>query len=113
MINRILFILTVVKLAMTLYQRRYNLNGGVKRMASFCQSLFLIVLYGAMSGLKLKGLDTLFIYGVLAVFLAIGILFRKRLFPYKCRCVKCGKSLNIKQILFIDSHLCNQCVIKD
>lgn len=109
LLYRFVFTLLIVRLAVTLYQRRYNLNGGIKRMAGLYQSLVLGALYGVVSAIRVKGLGDQYIYGAILFVVVLFILLRKRFFPYKSKCNRCGKSLKISKILFIDSQLCSQC----
>ncbi len=99
----------MVKLLMTLYQRRYNNTGGSKRIASLLQSLLIGALYVAISVVRLKGLPSPIIYISIILVPIVGVIFRKQLFPYKTECSECGSKLKIDQILFKDSEICSQC----
>ncbi len=44
--------------------------------------------------------------------LVLGIVFRRVVFPYKGRCVHCGKRLSITEFLFNDDHICHACYEK-
>ena len=44
-----------------------------------------------------------------AVLLALGIMFRSTVFPYRTHCVHCGKALSISEFLSMDAHLCASC----
>ena len=44
-----------------------------------------------------------------AVLLALGIMFRKTVFPFRTHCVNCGKALSISEFLSMDEHLCAVC----
>lgn len=94
---------------MTLYQRRYNLNGGKKRMASLMQSVLIGFLYVIITVVRVKNISETVVYVTIIAVLVAGFIGRKRLFPYSGKCRSCGKKLKIDQILFIDSQLCDQC----
>lgn len=109
LIHRVVFILLILKLLMTMYQRKFNDTGGKKRILSLYQSLYIGVLYIALSGIIANGYSLNFVYIALFVTIIVGILLRKVLFPYKLKCEICQKKLNITQILFIDSKKCLNC----
>ncbi len=47
-----------------------------------------------------------------AVLLALGVVFRRVVFPYRGRCAHCGKRLSITEFLFNDDHFCHACYEK-
>lgn len=104
-----LFILLILKLTMTLYQRRFNEVGGQKRMVSLYQSLILGVLYIVFSIVISKSLSPIIVYLSLLGTVFLCIVVRRTLFPYVTKCEKCQKHLGIQQILFIDSEICPVC----
>lgn len=106
---RAVFVLLIFKLLMTLYQRRFNQNGGMKRMASLQQSVLIGFLYAVITVVRSKGVSEVVIYAATIAVVIVGFLRREKLFPYKTRCISCNKRLKITQILFIDSQLCQQC----
>lgn len=112
-VYRVVFYTLILKLLMTLYQRKFNETGGLKRMVSLYHCLIIGALYGILSGIRVKSLPDFYIYIAIVVCLVVFGLFRKKLFPYMLNCSECGKRLKISQILFIDSQLCNQCNLKD
>ncbi len=109
LIHRAVFILLIFKLLMTMYQRKFNETGGKKRIVSLYQSLYLGVLYIAISGIMARGLSLNLVYIAVIITIIGGILLRKKLFPYSSKCEICQKKLNITQILFIDSKKCPNC----
>lgn len=108
-IYRGVFILLILKLFMTMYQRKFNETGTIKRLVSLYQSMIIGVLYLSISIIKARVLSENFIYVSLLLFIVILVLFRKILFPYHSICEKCHKKLKISQILFIDSQKCSIC----
>lgn len=110
-IYRVVFYILLLKLTMTLYQRRFNNVGGNKRLASLYQSVVIGALYCGLSVIIAKALSDYLVYLALIVAIVVTILFRKKLFPYKNRCQKCRNRLKIKQILFLDSEICQKCKI--
>ncbi len=99
----------ILKLSMTLYQRKYNDTGSKMRVVSLLQSIYIGSLYVVIIIVKEKELPEFIVYCYLFLIPGIGYIFRKSLFPYKRRCLKCKEGLKISQILFEDSHLCKQC----
>lgn len=108
-IHRVLFIFLIAKLLMTMYQRRFTESGGRKRLLSLYQSLFLGVVYGAVSAIITLNKPESFIYSTLIISIVTGFLLKKVLFPYVTKCESCGKKLSISQILFIDDLKCEKC----
>ncbi len=108
-IYRVVFFILLFKLTMTLYQRRFNDTGGNKRVASLWQCVLLGALYCSIAIIRVKYYNELFIFIAIIITLVVGIIFRKKLFPYERKCEKCGKNLKTVQILFIDSKKCPIC----
>lgn len=108
-IYRVVFYLLLFKLTMTLYQRRYNVEGGRKRLASLYQSVLIGLLYCILSIVIAKAYNDKLVYAAVFSVIIISFLFRQKLFPYISVCQKCGKKLKIQQILFIDSQNCPEC----
>ncbi len=44
-----------------------------------------------------------------AALAAVGIVFRRRVFPFRLRCVQCRQLLSSKRMLFFDSNACERC----
>lgn len=109
LLHRTVFILLLFKLFMTLYQRRFMDTGVKKRLLSLYQSLYLGVIYGAISGLISMNKPDSLTYLILVLATVVGFLLRKRLFAYTKKCERCGKTLAISQILFIDDQKCEKC----
>lgn len=109
LIHRVVFILLILKLFLTLYQRRFIEVGVKKRLLSLYQSLFLGVVYGLISGIITLNHPDYLIYIVLVVTIIFGYLLRKKLFSYRRKCERCGENLSISQILFIDNQKCEKC----
>lgn len=108
-IQNIVFYILIAKLLMTLYQRKYNETGAVKRFASFYQSALVGGLYASITAIKVKELPVLLVYVAILIAVVIGVVLRKKLFPYGRKCESCGKQLKIRKILFEDSQKCSQC----
>ena len=92
-----------------LTQRRYETTGERKREATLLISLALIVCWGLAWAFQRYGVPDGYLALVacaLAVFLYVQ---RRRLFPYRLRCERCGASLPIQRILYIDQGLCDSC----
>jgi len=94
---------------MTMYQRKFNENGGYKRLVSLYQSLYLGVIYIGMSSVIARGYNLNLVYLVLIVGVLVGILLRGKLFPYTTKCETCHGRLKLSQILFLDDKNCQKC----
>ena len=108
-IYRVVFALLLFKLTMTLYQRKYNDVGSRKRFVSLLQSLLLGCLYSIIAIIRVKAFNNYLVYVAVVVAIGIGIILRKKLFPYRSKCTNCNGKLKIEQILFIDSQKCLNC----
>lgn len=109
LIYKTIFVLLLLKLLMTMYQRKYNEEGTFKRVVSLYQSMGLGLIYILMSIIKAKGFNENLIVLVLVGGIIMFFLLRKTIFPYSSKCVNCNKRLKLSQILFIDSLNCTEC----
>lgn len=72
-----------------------------------------LLLWLALSVIQKNGWNPYFSLAVLGVEILAGFLLRKWVWPFKRRCVKCGKDLTITQILSIDENKCDDCFLED
>ena len=108
-LNQNLFYLLLAVLALNLFQRRYQKSSERKRFATLYLAVLvlawmILVILVAAFGWP----DWLLIPFTLAL-AVIGVVFRRHTFPFRFRCVRCGKSLEAKRILFFDSNACESC----
>lgn len=113
LIYNTMFFLLIIKLLMTMYQRRFADDGTYKRLISLYQSVGLGIIYTFMSIIKAKGFNENYIVLVFILGIAAFVLLRKFLFPYSFKCKNCNKKLKISQVLYVDSPKCSKCDIID
>ena len=92
-----------------LTQRRYETTGEHKREATLLLSLALIVCWGLAWAFQRFGVPDAYLILVAGALAAFLFGQRRRLFPYRFRCERCGASLSIQRILYYDHGLCDSC----
>ncbi|HET6486885.1 MAG TPA: hypothetical protein VFH83_10725 [Spirochaetia bacterium] len=92
-----------------LTQRRYETTGERKREATLLLSLALIVCWGLAWAFQRFGVPDAYLALVVVALAVFLYAQRQRLFPYRFRCERCGVSLSIQRILYIDHGLCASC----
>jgi hypothetical protein len=104
-----LFYLLLAVLALNLFQRRYQKLAEKKRFATLYLSMLVLAwMILVIVVAQLRWPDWLIIPFTLAL-AGVGVAFRRRVFPFRLRCARCGGSLEGKRILFYDSNLCERC----
>jgi hypothetical protein len=106
---RYLLIPMVVLWVYHLSQRRYDRTAGRKREATLVLSLALIVCWGLAWAFQRFGVSDAYLLLVAAGLAAFLYGQRRRLFPYRLRCERCGNTLSIRRILYYDEGLCENC----
>jgi multisubunit Na+/H+ antiporter MnhG subunit len=108
-LQKYLFYVLLAVLALNLFQRRYQKLAEKKRFATLylamlvlCWMILVIVL------VQFSWPDWLLVPFTLAP-VAVGVIFRRQVFPFRLRCARCGQSLEPKRILFHDSNACERC----
>jgi multisubunit Na+/H+ antiporter MnhG subunit len=104
-----LFYLLLAVLGLNLFQRRYQQYSEKKRFATLYLGMLVLawmILVILMVYFHLP--DVLLIPLTAAVVLA-GFLLRRRVFPFRLRCVQCHQPLSSKRVLFFDSNACERC----
>ncbi len=92
-----------------LSQRRYDKVSPRKREATLYIALALIVCWGLAWAFRRFGVPDAFLALVAAAFVGFLYAQRRRLFPYRLRCERCGNALPFQRILYYDSGLCEGC----
>ena len=92
-----------------LIQRRFGEQGVAKRNAIMYIGIMLLALWGfSFFLLRFELADALLIPFVLGC-LTLAVFKRKLMLPFRRACSQCGRKLPIKQVLFLDSTLCESC----
>jgi hypothetical protein len=106
--ENIIYLLLAV-LVVNMLQRRYQKYAQMKRLATlYIAILILALMVGTVLIVYLDLPDIIFL-PLLAVLILIGYRFRKKVFPFRLNCRKCGERLAGKRILFYDSNTCEKC----
>jgi len=96
-------------LALNLFFRKFGSAATHKRMSSLYHAMAVFLIISVAGFVVAKGLTDIYLYGGLAIVVALFIIFRKRVFPYRLSCPRCHARLNIKTIYFMDDNLCAAC----
>ena len=89
-------------------QRRYPL-ASAKRMATLLMAVFYMFVFILLILRAQFSLPEWMEWPILAIGIALLVIFRKYVFPFRRRCVKCGEKLNLDQWLGCDENLCTEC----
>ncbi len=106
---RYLLIPMVLIWVVHLTQRRYDKVAGRKREATLVLVLALIVCWGLAWAFQRFGVPDVYLLLVAAGLIVFFYSQRRRLFPYRLRCERCGNALSIRRILYDDRGLCDAC----
>jgi hypothetical protein len=94
-------------------QRRHSETVGGKRAATLYLTLLLLVAWVAIYAFVRLGLGDVFLLVPAAAVIAVAVWQRRRLFPYRRRCVQCSRPLGLERILFRGNNLCETCDPQD
>jgi 8-oxo-dGTP diphosphatase len=104
-----LFYLLLAVLALNLFQRRYQKLSEKKRYATlYLAMLVLAWMILVIVVVAFHWPEWLLVPMTLAL-AAVGVVFRRHTFPFRFRCVRCGRGLDSKRVLFFDSNACELC----
>jgi hypothetical protein len=96
-----------------LSQRRFDKVAQRKREGTLLLALLLILCWGLAWVFQRVGIPDVYLILVGAGAIAAAVWQRRRFFPYRLHCERCGNSLSINHILFRDSGLCQSCNVSN
>jgi hypothetical protein len=112
-ISRLLLKLLLVPMvalwAFHLYQRRFKNAGVRKRIATLSLTVIFIGAWVAAWFFDRYGVPDIYLVAVAALAVIVVVWQRRRLLPYKRRCVQCGKPLSLTRMFSWDSNKCEAC----
>ena len=106
---KILLIPMVALWAFHLYQRRFKEAAVRKRIATLSLTVVIIAAWVAAWFFTRYGVGDTYLVLVAACAVGVVIWQRKRMLPYRVRCVRCGKLLTLERMSSYDSNLCDAC----
>lgn len=106
---KILLVPMVGLWAFHLYQRRFKRAGERKRIATLSLTLVVILAWVAAWAFAKYGVDDVWLIAVAVAAVVVVIWQRRLVFPYRLRCVKCGRPLGLQRVLSWDSNTCEAC----
>lgn len=92
-----------------LAQRRYARTVGAKRYATMYLTLLLLAAWLIAYAFVRFGVGDAWLLAVAAALAGVAVWQRRRLFPYRLRCVQCAKPLGLVRILFRGDNTCEAC----
>lgn len=99
----------VVVLVPNLMFRRYGQGASKKRMSSLMQAIAVFLITTVAAFVVERELSDKYLFAGIAVVIALLVIFRERVFPYRLTCVECDDKLEFKTIYFMDDNLCASC----
>jgi multisubunit Na+/H+ antiporter MnhG subunit len=108
-LQKYLFYLLLAVLALNLFQRRYQKYSAKKRFATLYLSMLVLAWMILIIIMVFFHLPDLLLIPFTAALAAVGIVFRRQVFPFRLRCVQCRQPLSSKRMLFFDSNACERC----
>jgi len=108
-LSRTLYYPVVAVFVINLVQRRHMRTGLRKRYATLHLGALLLAFWGATFLLIRFDLGDLFLIPLVLACVAVVLLFRDAVLPYRLRCAVCRRRLGPREILFYDSNLCAGC----
>jgi hypothetical protein len=104
-----LFYLLLAVLALNLFQRRYQKRSERKRYATLYLGMLVLAWMILIILITVFHWPEWLLIPLTLALVAVGVAFRRHTFPFRFRCVRCGRALDSKRILFFDSNACEVC----
>jgi hypothetical protein len=101
------FLVAVLIFNMT--QRSHAAHGEKKRMASLHWAMPFLIVYLSALLIRRSGASPALLAPAGVVAVAFVVLFREKLFVFRTRCVRCGRPLALKRVLYYDANQCSEC----
>ena len=98
----------ILILGVNLYQRKFS-GTNAKRLATIYIAALYLLFNIVLVMIITYQLNPIIAIPAGAIIIAIGVLFREKVWPYKRHCVHCGKKLDQEHILGHDDNLCFTC----
>jgi hypothetical protein len=90
-------------------QRRSADTVGPKRLATLLQTTLVLVLWVVAYVFVRYRVDDRWLAAAALAIVGLAVWQRRRLFPYRLRCARCGRPLALQRILFRGSNECETC----
>ena len=84
-------------------------DGQKKRFSTILVALIILGVYFLLILIDWLALPSFLEYVALASGLAVAVIFRKSVWPWRLKCRKCGKKLKADEVLGRDENLCSDC----
>lgn len=108
-LNRYLYYPVVLVFVLNLIQRQYKQSGNRKRYATLYLGAFFLVFWGHTFLLLRLAMGDLWLLLFILPAIALAFIKRKAVFPYRRTCLRCGRGISFRSMLFEDDNLCAGC----
>lgn len=112
LVDNIQWVLLLI-LVFNLTQRRQAQNSMNKRLATLFIACLVLLMEVLLVVIKVNNFPAWLTILAILLPVCLGIIFRKKVWPFKLHCVKCGKRLDFTQALNCDENKCLDCFKKD
>jgi len=114
LIGKIAYFLLLGLLILFMIQKRYGDRGAGKRLATLYLSAAVLAVYVAVILLVIpnvvpRSAAIAAFFATATVATTICVMKRKKVFPARLHCVRCGSRLPLERSLFLDSNFCEAC----
>ncbi|MFP4067863.1 MAG: hypothetical protein ACLFRR_04940 [Spirochaetaceae bacterium] len=92
-------------LVLNLFQRRHQHTAEKKRFATLYLGIAMFFVYTSAQMLVTYDMSPYYFLPILAVIIGVVYRYRAHTFPFRLRCAKTGKLLNLETILYRDSNI--------
>lgn len=99
----------IVVLVINLTFRKYGKAAAVKRMACLYHALAVFVITSLAALIVKWHLNDLYLGLGTILVIAVMIVCKKQVFPYRRTCAACSTQLDLKTIYYMDDNLCSLC----
>ncbi len=108
-VSRYFYYIFLGLIILTVIQRKQGQAGAGKRLAVLITAILFFIMYIGALGIKMKNFNPVWLLLPLFVDISLIYVLRDKLLIFKSKCRKCGKKLEISDILYIDSNKCSTC----
>ena len=109
-LSRILYYPVVALFVVNLVQRRHMAAGLRKRYATLYLGGLLLAFWGSTFMILRFGLVDLMLLPAAGLCLAVLLLLRDSMLPFRLRCAVCGRRLGWREALYNDANMCAVCM---
>jgi len=103
----------IIVIVPNLFFRKYGQKSIKKRKANLYQAIAVFIVTMSASIITQYKFGDIYLYIITSVVIVLLVVFRKNVFPYTRKCEKCGATLDLKTIYYMEKNLCTSCASKE